>query len=91
MFPEVIGAIEHGRYENGALAMRPKIDRPSLGFAAAGKITVFLTVLGLWLGGEASGGLVILVSGDLAFGMVWGWWLVSTKGTPPWAGLAGVS
>ena len=62
----------------GALAMRPTIDRPSLGFAAAGKLSVFLTVLGLWLGGQASGGLLVLTSGDLAFGMLWGWWLVST-------------
>jgi hypothetical protein len=57
------------------LAAQPQIHRPPLAFFALGKIGVFVVATLLWLAGNASWRVVLLASGDLAFGLFWLSWL----------------
>ena len=62
------------------LAVQPRIDRPLVAVAAIGKTGVFLIAIALWLTSNASGRIVLIACGDLAFAIVWFWWLVSPRG-----------
>jgi hypothetical protein len=58
------------------LARQPRIDRPLVGFAVAGKSGFFLVILALWLGGEVSTLFLLGASGDLLLAAVFAWWLL---------------
>jgi hypothetical protein len=59
------------------LARQPRIDRPLVGLAAAGKTGVFLVASVLWLAGEASFPIVVMATGDLGFAAIFVWWLLT--------------
>jgi hypothetical protein len=65
------------------LARRPRIDRPLVGFAVAGKSGFFVVILALWLRAEASTPFLVAASGDLLLAAIFAWWLV---GEPAVAG-----
>lgn len=62
----------------GWLALQRHISRELVGLAAIGKTGVFMIVGLLWISGAADAGLAILVCGDLAFAVVFFWWLLRT-------------
>jgi hypothetical protein len=57
------------------LARSPKIDRPLVVLGTLGKLSVFAIVAGFWFAGSVPGTLLLLASGDLAFAMIFLWWL----------------
>ena len=59
------------------LARQARIDRPLVAMAALGKAGVFAVILSCWLLGEVPGRGVLAVSGDLAFAVVFAWWLLA--------------
>jgi hypothetical protein len=59
------------------LARQPSIDRPLVAFAALGKTGFFAVVFGCWALGEVPGRAVLGASGDLAFALIFAWWLWS--------------
>lgn len=61
------------------LARQPVIDRPLIGLSAIGKAGVFAAIFILWLFSAVSGWLVLLISGDLVFAILFVWWLNQTK------------
>lgn len=66
------------------LARREIVDRALLGFAAIGKFGAFVTVLGLWIAGEASGRFALLMTGDLLFAALFAAWLLGAgRRAPP--------
>jgi hypothetical protein len=62
------------------IARQPKIDRPLVKLAVIGKTGFFLFMVVFWLLGHVPGQAVLAASGDLAFGVIFAWWLFSTKG-----------
>lgn len=62
------------------LALQPRIDRPLVGFAMFGKAGFFLVVSACWLAGQAPFLGVLTAAGDLAFAILFGWWLVTGGG-----------
>lgn len=60
------------------LALQKIISRPLLGFAAFGKLGVFLIVALLWVSGAVGGLLVLMGCGDLALAGIFFWWLIRT-------------
>ena len=63
------------------LALQPKLDQPLLCLGAIGKTGVFVLAVVLWLSQVASGAIVVVASGDVAFALLWFWWLVWSKGS----------
>lgn len=61
------------------LALQPRIHRPLVGFATIGKCGFFVVVVACWLAGAVPGLGVVGAAGDLAFGVVFAWWLVTTR------------
>jgi len=57
------------------LARQPIIDRPMVGFAAIGKSAVFVTLILLWLMGEASWRGVVTAIGDAVLAGIFFSWL----------------
>jgi len=65
------------------LARQPHFDRPLVWLATVGKAGAFAVVLACWLAGEAPGRSVLAISGDLAFALVFGWWLLASRELVP--------
>jgi hypothetical protein len=64
------------------LARQPRIDRPLVAFAAAGKAGFFAVVSLCWLFGEVPGRAVLGAGGDLVFALIFVWWLLADTATP---------
>ncbi len=62
----------------GWLAIQAEPVKPLLFFGAAGKLGVFLLAVGLWRSGAISTTLFVVGAGDLAFALLWFWWLGKT-------------
>lgn len=60
------------------LAMQKSINRGLVGAAAIAKAGVFINVALLWVSGHAAGMTVLFTSGDMAFAVVFVWWLLKT-------------
>jgi hypothetical protein len=58
------------------LALQPRIDRPLVALSAFGKAGAFAVVLACWLAGEVPARSVLAITGDLAFALVFVWWLL---------------
>jgi hypothetical protein len=65
-----------------ALARQAAFDRALVWLGALGKAGAFLCVLALWLGAAAPGRSVAVIGGDLAFALVFGWWLATSRAEP---------
>ena len=59
------------------LACQPSIDRPLVALAAVGKAGTVVIAVACWLGGQASGRITLLASGDLLFAAIFAWWLLA--------------
>jgi hypothetical protein len=60
------------------LALQPKIDRPLVVVAAAGKLGVFMVATGCWLTNQISAAGAAGTLADLILGLVFLWWLFSS-------------
>lgn len=58
------------------LAAQRAINTSMLCLGAIGKAGIFVVALALWFSGAASGPLVLAATGDLAFALLWFWWLL---------------
>lgn len=65
------------------LAVQPVIPRPLVCLSAVGKLAVFSVVALFWLSGAVSGRFVVVSSGDLFFGVIFGWWLIGAQQAVP--------
>ena len=59
------------------LALRQQIDRPLLTLSAVGKIGVFIVTLYCWQAGAITFQGFSVAIGDLIFGLVFAWWLLT--------------
>lgn len=64
------------------MATQPRIERALLGFAVAGKGSVFVAVLTLWLFERSAGSTVAVAIGDLLLAALWLRWLLATRPAP---------
>ncbi len=55
------------------------IDRSLVALSALGKTGFFVVFAGAWWAGQVPPRAVLAVSGDLAFAMVFAWWLAVTR------------
>jgi hypothetical protein len=62
------------------LARRPQIDRPLVGLAVIGKLSVFALAVVCWTLGEIPARVVVPAVGDLVFALVFLWWLRGEAG-----------
>lgn len=60
------------------LAARPVIDRPLVGFATIGKTAVCIIVVALWLVGDLPARVLLTVSGDAVFAVIFYRWLLNS-------------
>ncbi|MBK7973128.1 MAG: hypothetical protein IPK07_07565 [Deltaproteobacteria bacterium] len=58
------------------------IDRSLVALSALGKTGFFAVFAGAWWAGQVPLRAVLAVSGDLAFAVVFAWWLVRTRRVP---------
>src|SRR5262245_43579778 len=70
------------------LACQPVIHRPLVALSALRQLGVFAVITAFWLFGAAPGLAVLGATGDLALGVGFVWWLVSTRQGAPADGLA---
>jgi hypothetical protein len=61
------------------LALQPQISRPLVALAALGKTGVFIVAVVCWLLGDIPLPSLLPAVGDLAFAMVFAWWLMATR------------
>lgn len=61
------------------LARQPTLNRPLLFFGAAGKSSVFLLAVCLWLSGDVAAQIVYVSTVDLALALLWFSWLYSQR------------
>lgn len=58
------------------LALQANLNRPLLCLGAIGKTGVFLLALVLWYAGAVTPALLAAATGDLAFAVLWFYWLL---------------
>jgi hypothetical protein len=63
------------------LARQPRIDRPLVAVAAAGKAGAAAIAVGCWLAGRATGRSAVVFSGDILFAALFTWWLRGERRT----------
>jgi len=61
------------------LAQQKSVSRLFVLFGALDKTLVFFVVFALWLAQESPLEHVLIISGDLAFAVMWVFWLISTR------------
>lgn len=61
------------------MATQPRLDRALLGFAAAGKGSVFVAAVMLWMLHRGAGSTVVVAVGDLLLAALWLRWLLATR------------